>query len=181
MTSSKSRVADYIWQRIAQEVDTVFFLPGGGCGPLVDSLGQSGLMAVSCLHEQGAGFAAVAYGQYRGLGVVLGTSGPGATNLMTPCLAAWVDSISVIFITGQVGTNWIAAPGMRCRGTQEAPTVEMVKPITKDAWLTNAPHILERPADLMYGLNKMIATAKERRPGPVWLDVPLDIQGAQYE
>jgi acetolactate synthase-1/2/3 large subunit len=169
------RVSDAIWQRIAQEVDTVFFLPGGGCGPLVDALGQSGLRAVSCLHEQGAGFAAVAYGQYRGLGVCLATSGPGATNLMTPCLAAWVDSVPVLFITGQVPTKHIAPPGMRCRGTQEAPTVEMVKPITKLAILAH-----DR-ADFPGVLDLLIDEAKDGRGGPTWLDVPLDIQGVSYE
>jgi acetolactate synthase-1/2/3 large subunit len=169
------RVSDAIWQRIAQEVDTVFFLPGGGCGPLVDALGQSGLRAVSCLHEQGAGFAAVAYGQYRGLGVCLATSGPGATNLMTPCLAAWVDSVPVLFITGQVPTKHIAPPGMRCKGTQEAPTVEMVKPITKLAVTTH-----DR-ADFPGVLDLLIDEARDGRPGGVWLDVPLDIQSAEVE
>jgi acetolactate synthase-1/2/3 large subunit len=169
------RVSDAIWQRIAQEVGTVFYLPGGGCGPLVDALGQSGLRAVSCLHEQGAGFAAVGYAQHRGFGCVLATSGPGATNLMTPCLAAWVDSVPCLFITGQVGTNWLAAPGMRCKGTQEAPTIEMVKPITKLAILAH-----DR-ADFPGVLDLLIDEAKRGRPGGVWLDVPLDIQGAQYE
>src|SRR5512139_1642178 len=115
------KVADKIWERVAQEVDTVFYLPGGGCGPLVDALGQSGLKAVACLHEQGAGYAAVGYAQHRGFGVCLVTSGPGATNAMTPCLAAWVDSVPVLFISGQVMVKWLAPHGMRSRGTQEAP------------------------------------------------------------
>lgn len=172
-------VSQAIWQRISKEVDTVFFVPGGMCGPLVDALGQSGLHAVSCLHEQGAGFAAVGYAQHRGFGVCLTTSGPGATNAVTPCLAAWVDSVPVLFISGQARTDWLALDGMRSRGTQEAPTTGIVKPITKDAWLTDALYILDRPADLLYGLDKLIDTAKSDRPGPVWLDIPMDVQNAE--
>jgi acetolactate synthase-1/2/3 large subunit len=166
------RVSDAIWQRIAQEVDTVFFLPGGGCGPLVDALGQSGLRAVCTLHEQGAGFAAVAYAQHKGFAVALVTSGPGATNIMTPCLAAWVDSVPLLIISGQVMTRWLAMPGMRSRGTQEGPTIEMVKPITKMAVL------VDNPSDVDNFLEDAIATAKSGRAGPVWLDITMDTQNA---
>jgi acetolactate synthase-1/2/3 large subunit len=169
------RVSDAIWQRIAQETDTVFFLPGGGCGPLVDALGQSGLRAVCTLHEAGAGFAAVGFAQHRGFAVCLVTSGPGVTNAMTPCLAAWVDSVPVLFISGQAPRKHIASPGMRCKGTQEAPTVEMVKPITKLAIMATDP------ADFPGVLNLLIDEAKRDRPGGVWLDVPLDVQGMSYE
>jgi acetolactate synthase-1/2/3 large subunit len=164
------RVADLIWQRIAQEVDVVFYLPGGGCGPLVDALGQSGLQAICCLHEQGAGFAAVGYAQHKGFAVCLVTSGPGVTNAMTPCLAAWVDSVPVLFISGQAPLAHIAEPGMRSKGTQEAPTVAMVKPITKMAALITAP------SDVDNFLEDAITTAKGCRAGPTWLDIPLDVQ-----
>jgi acetolactate synthase I/II/III large subunit len=166
------RVSDAIWQRLAQEVEHVFYLPGGGCGPLVDALGQSGLRSVCTLHEQGAGFAAVAYAQYRGFGVALVTSGPGATNIMTPCLAAWVDSVPLLIISGQVMTRWLAMPGMRSRGTQEGPTAQMFDPITK-GWAQ--PHTSDY---VMFNLERLIGLAKEGRPGPVLLDVPMDIQGA---
>jgi len=164
------RVADKIFERLKQEVDTVFFLPGGGSGPLVDALGQSGLRAVCCLHEQGAGYAAVGYAQYHGFGVVLVTSGPGVTNAMTPCLAAWLDSVPVLFISGQVMVKWMALPGMRSRGTQEGPTVAMVRPITKWAVMMDKYDAT---------LELMITVAKEGRPGPVWLDVPMDVQNAE--
>jgi acetolactate synthase-1/2/3 large subunit len=167
------RISDLIWQRIAQETDTVFYLPGGGCGPLVDALGQSGLRAICCLHEQSAGFAAVGYAQHKGFAVVLVTSGPGVTNAMTPCLAAWVDSVPVLFMSGNVMRRWLATDGMRSRGTQEAPTVAMVKPITKDAIMPGDP------VEVMPILNIFINEAKDGRPGPVWLDVPMDIQGAE--
>jgi len=164
------RAADWVFEYLKQEVDTVFYLPGGGCAPLVDALGQSGLKAVCCLHEQGAGFAAVGYAQHKGLGVCLVTSGPGATNAMTPCLAAWVDSIPVLFISGQVMTKWIAPTRMRSRGTQEGPTIAMVKPITKGA------ELIRGVKGLKYWLPELIKVAQSLRQGPVWLDIPMEVQ-----
>jgi acetolactate synthase I/II/III large subunit len=166
-------ISQAIWERVKQEVDTVFYLPGGGCGPLVDALGQSGLRAVACLHEQSAGYAAVAYAQHRGFGVALVTSGPGATNIMTPCLAAWVDSVPLLIISGQVMVKWLATDGMRCRGTQEGPTVAMAKPITKFAEMPKESRFV------LWQLDDAIETAKSGRPGPVWLDVPMDVQNAE--
>mgnify|MGYP001608735730 CR=1 FL=1 len=166
------RVADVIFERLKQEVDTVFYLPGGGSGPLVDALGVSGLRAVCCLHEQSAGYAAVGFAQHHGFGVCLVTSGPGVTNAMTPCLAAWVDSVPVLFISGQVMVKWLALPGMRSRGTQEGPTIEMVKPITKSAVQPKGK------IGVVDTLGAMIVFAKKDRPGPVWLDIPQDIQAA---
>ena len=167
------RVADVVWQRLKQEVDTVFYLPGGLCGPLVDALDQSGLNAVSCLHEQGAGFAAVGYAQCHGFGVALATGGPGATNMMTPCLAAWMDSVPVLFISGTVPSDQIALPDMRSRGTQEGKTIKMVLPITKMA------ETLFNPPDADDSVATFIRTAKMGRPGPVWLEIPQDIQAMQ--
>ena len=169
------RVSDLIWQRIAQEVDAAFYLSGGLAADLVDALGYSGIQAVCCLHEQGAGFAAVGYAQHRGFGVCLTTSGPGATNAMTPCLAAWMDSVPVLFISGNVMTNWFAYPGMRSRGTQEGKTIDMVKPITKAAFTAHDS------ADVLPLLNLLIDEAKHGRPGPVWLEVPQNVQAAKVE
>ena len=166
------RIADAIMERLKREVDTIFYLPGGGCGPLVDALGQSGLRAVCCLHEQGAGFAAVGYAQHHGFGVCLVTSGPGVTNAMTPCLAAWVDSVPVLFISGQVMMRWLAPEGMRSRGTQEAPTVAMVEPITKWAWMADKTFEIRQ-------LEQAIEYAQDGRQGPVWLDIPMDVQNAE--
>jgi acetolactate synthase I/II/III large subunit len=164
------RCADALMNVLSQYVDTVFYLPGGGSGPLVDALGRSNLRGVCCLHEQGAGFAAVGYSMLRGLGVCLTTSGPGATNAVTPCLAAWLDSVPVVFISGQVMRKWAAAAGQRSFGVQEAPTQEIVRPITK---------FVHRPTsgrDAVNTLRTMILIAKNERPGPVWLDVPQDVQ-----
>jgi acetolactate synthase-1/2/3 large subunit len=167
------RLADAIWQRLKTEVDVVFYLPGGGSAPLNDALGQSGITSVVCSHEQGAGFAAVAYSQYHGFGVCLTTSGPGATNALTPCLAAWVDSVPVLFISGQVMVKWLAHPGMRSRGTQEGPIIDMVKPITKRA------RMVKNWQDAFYTLDVFIMHAKDKRPGPCWLDIPMDVQTAE--
>lgn len=167
------RVSDLIWQRLEQEIDTAFYLSGGIAADMVDALGYSKITPVCCLHEQGAGFAAVAYAQYRGFGVCLTTSGPGATNAMTPCLAAWMDSVPVLFISGNVMTQWEALPWMRSRGTQEGKTLEMVNPITK-AWAS-----LRDPADTLRVLDMLIEAAKEGRPGPVWLEVPQNVQAAK--
>lgn len=167
------KVSDAIWQRLAEEVDTVFMLPGGGCGPLVDALGQSGLRYVNCIHEQGAGFAAVGYAQHHGFGVCLVTSGPGVTNAITPCLAAWTDGVSCLFISGQVMRRWLALDGMRSRGTQEAPTISLVQSITK---LCIQP---EEVSEVMPSLESLIEIAKEGRRGPTWLDLCMDIQGAE--
>jgi acetolactate synthase-1/2/3 large subunit len=166
------RVADVIWQRLKQETEVVFFLPGGGCGPLVDALGQSGLKAVSCLHEAGVGWAAVAYGQYRGLGVALVTSGPGITNCITPIAAAWVDSSPLLVISGQVMTKSLALPGMRCRGPQEIDAVGITGAITKQS------KTVMTPSEALETLEEMIQLCKDGRMGPCVLDVPMDVQNA---
>jgi acetolactate synthase-1/2/3 large subunit len=166
-------VSDEIWARLKSEVGVVFFLPGGGCAYLVDALGRSGIKYVSCLHEAGAGFAAVGYAQHHGFGVCLTTSGPGATNAITPCLAAWMDSVPVLFISGQVQTKWLMMAGMRSRGTQEADIISIVKPITKRAFRASA-----LGKDLSHIIDRMIFEAKNGRPGPVWLDVEMNIQVA---
>lgn len=168
-------VSDAYWERLKKEVDTVFVLPGGGCAPLVNSLGLSGLRYVVCSREDGAGFAAVGFAQHHGFGVCLVTSGPGVTNAMTPCLAAFDDSVPVLFISGQVMVKWLAPRGMRSRGTQEAPTIEMVRPITKSA---------EQPLGVksaMYWLDYSIWKAQEGRAGPCWIDMPQDIQSMEVE
>lgn len=166
------RTADAIFARLAREVDTVFYLPGGGASFLVDALGLSGLRGVCCLHEQGAGYAAAAYAMLRGVGVCLTTSGPGASNAITPCLAAWVDSVPVIFISGQVQVRWLAN-GQRSKGVQEGPIIEMVRPITKYAV---QPHTAIETVD---ALDHALVVAREGRPGPCWIDIPQDVQAAE--
>src|SRR5512139_507514 len=119
------RAADAIFDILKDYVDTVFFVPGGQAAFLVDALGRSGLRAVSMLHEQGAAFAACGYAQARGgLGVCLTTSGPGAVNALAGCAAAWMDSIPVLFISGQA--NLHDDVNLRVRGVQSVDITNMV-------------------------------------------------------
>ena len=168
------RVADYIIHRLEEVTKHVFLLVGGGSMHLNDALYGSTLTPVFMLHEQGAAFAAQAYGHLRGLGVCMTTSGPGATNAITGCLAAWMDSTPVLFISGNVAqVNMATGTGMRYVGPQECDIVSMVKPITKMALMVQYPEWIEGAMD------KAIETATSGRKGPCWLDIPLDVQGAE--
>lgn len=171
------RVADAIFTRLARETDTCFFIPGGGSMFLVDALGHSSIRAVSAIHEQGAGAMAIGYAMASGrLGVCMTTSGPGATNAVTACLAAWTDSVPVLFISGQARVpTLVGNSGLRSRGVQEADIVQIVKPITKQAYQPETSGI-----DCMMALEDMITKCLSGRRGPCWLSVPQDVQGMQY-
>lgn len=167
------RVADAIFQRVAQETDTVYTVPGGGTMFLVDALGRSGLRYVAAIHEQGAGLMALGHAMLTGFGCCLVTSGPGVSNAITACLAAWTDSIPVLFISGQARSDTIAPAGMRSMGVQEAPTIAMVQGITKlsiefQQYWTIYEH-----------MTMLIGSCKSHRPGPCWLSVPQDVQGME--
>ena len=168
------RVADYIIHRLEHLTRHVFLLVGGGSMHLNDALYGSKLQPVFMLHEQGAAFAAQTYGHLTGLGVCMTTSGPGATNAITGCLAAWMDSTPVLFISGNVATgNMMTGTGLRYVGPQEADIISMVKPITKYA-------LCVKYVDWVEGaLDQAIEQATHGRKGPVWLDIPLDVQGAE--
>jgi len=169
------KVSEAIWDILKEYVDTVFFVPGGGSAYLVDALGRSGLNAVSCLHEQGAGFAALGYAQIRnGLGVCLVTSGPGATNAVTPCAAAWTDSVAVLFISGQARSDTlVTGTHLRTKGIQEIKIVPIVEHITK-----YAAQPIE--GEMARGLAlAMIRDCLSGRRGPCWLSIPLDVQAEE--
>ena len=167
-------VADYIFSEVAKYVDTVFFLPGGGSMYLVDALGRSGIKPVTALHEQGAGLMAVGYAMLHGLGVCLVTSGPGSTNAITACAAAWMDSIPVLFISGQARSNTlIGHTKLRTRGMQEVDIVKLVAPITKGFCQIAYKRQIE------WILPKLITDCMTGRRGPCWLSVPLDIQAEE--
>jgi acetolactate synthase-1/2/3 large subunit len=171
------KLSDYLWDFIAdQGVRHVFILAGGGSMFLVDSLGQNKrLEYVCCLHEQAAGMAAEAYAQFNGLGVCLVTSGPGGTNAITACASAWCNSMPVLFISGQVNTYQLKTPEQRFNGVQELDIISMVRPITKWAMQAERDFIDERGVYM----EDLIRCAKESRQGPVWLDIPLDVQSAE--
>ena len=168
------KLSDYVMQRVAEHVDTVFFVPGGGAMHLVDSLGRSGLQAVSMLHEQGAAFAAQAYAMYHGFGVCLVTSGPGATNAITGVAAAWMDSYPLMVISGQAKTDTLKKDmGIRSFGSQEVDIIPVVKSITK-----YAVSVLDGN-DIQNVMDTAFRESITGRPGPVWIDIPQDIQAVE--
>lgn len=173
------KISDYIMQFIADlGVDKVFYITGGGAMHLNDSLGRNEqLEGVCMMHEQGAAIAAEAYARiHEGYGVCLVTSGPGGTNALTGLAGAYIDSIPVIFISGQVKrADLIGNQGIRQFGIQEVDIISMAKPYAKYAVQ------IQQPEDIRYELEKAAAVAVNGRPGPVWLDIPLDIQAMQME
>lgn len=169
-------VADYILHYLEPYVRHIFVLTGGGAMHLNDAFNRSSIQPVFMLHEQGAGFAACAYAQMNGLGVCMTTSGPGATNAITPCLAAWMDSIPVLFISGGVQTSQRMRAGQRYNGTQEADIISMVEPITK--WANTLKNqSIEMLLDIV--IENFIYSAITPRKGPAWLEVPLDVQAME--
>jgi acetolactate synthase I/II/III large subunit len=181
MAMARIRVADYIAKRIVGAgVDTVFMVTGGGAMHLDDAIGRCpGLAYVCNHHEQACALAAEGYARQRGgLGVAVVTSGPGGTNTITGVLGQWHDSVPVLYVSGQVRRDTtVASTGLPLRqlGDQEADIVAIVSSITKHAVM------LTDPTRVRYELEKCLHLALSGRPGPVWLDVPVDLQGAQVE
>lgn len=172
------KVSDYIFHFLeAKGVRHVFMLPGGGAMHLVDSLGKSDIEYICCLHEQAAAIAAEAYGQHTNeIGVCLTTSGPGATNAITGVTAGWIDSTPMFILSGQAKReDLIGDSGVRQIGSQEVQIIDMVKPITK-----YAVQIMDAN-QIRYHLERAYFEATTGRKGPVWLSVPLDIQGTLVE
>lgn len=176
------RVSDYIVQylRDKHNIETIFTVSGGGCIFLIDSLGHTeGVNYIATHHEQAAAIAAEGYARMNNkLGACIVTSGPGATNAITGTLCSWLDSIPVIVISGQVNkeltTNYTRQP-LRQLGDQEYNIVESVKHMTKYAIQVN------NADDIRFHLEKACKLATSGRPGPVWLDIPLNIQSANIE
>src|ERR1700729_3900762 len=174
------KLSDYVIQFVANlGVKHVFLVPGGGAMHLNASLAQCPSIEPICnSHEQASAMAAEGYAKAtNGLGVCMVTTGPGGTNAITGVAGAWLDSTPVLFLSGQVkrpDRMFDAVTGkplgMRQLGVQEVDIVSIVAPITKYA-LT----VLE-PLDIRYELEKAVWLALNGRPGPVWLDIPLDVQ-----
>lgn len=168
------KVSDYIIQRLEKEVKHIFTIPGGGCIHLIDSLGKSNIEVVANLHEQGSGICAEAYSQYtNNIGVALVTTGPGGTNAITPITSAWLDSIPLLVLAGQVQKkDMVSHRSIRQLGFQEVNLVRMTQGITKySVSILNAD-------DVPYHLERALYLAKTGRPGPVVLEIPLDIQSS---
>jgi len=155
-----------------------FMLVGGAAMYLNDSLGKSDKIEyVACLHEQAAGVAAEAYARVTNKpGLVMVTSGPGGTNAITPVAAAYIESTPLFVLSGQVKrADMINGQGIRQQGMQEVDIVSIVSPITKYA------ACVVEPETIKYHLEKAWHEAVNGRPGPVWLDIPLDVQAARIE
>ena len=173
------KLSDYVIKRIAEQgIKHVFMLPGGVAMHLNDSLGREpGIEYVCTLHEQAAAMAAEAYARVtNNLGVAMVTAGPGGTNSITGVAGAYLDSTPCIFLAGQVsGADLKRDSGVRILGVQEIDMVSIIAPITK-----YAVTVMD-PASVRYHLEKAIYLARSGRPGPVWVEFPLDVQGAQVD
>lgn len=169
------KLSDAVARFLARHVRHAFVVSGGASLHLIHSIAEcEGIDYVCPHHEQAAGFAADAYARLHGLGCAIATSGPGATNLITPIATSYYDSVPVLYITGQVTTGRMTgASGVRQTGFQETPIVEMVRPVTKFAETLMQP---ERILDL---LQTAVDRAKSGRPGPVLVDIPDDLQRAE--
>ena len=152
--------------------ELVFGIPGGAVLPLYDALFESTkLRHVLTRHEQGAGHAAEGYAQASGkVGVMIATSGPGATNLVTPLADANLDSVPVVAITGQVGSSLLGTDAF-----QEADIRGVTMPITKHNF------IVTDAADIPAAISAAFHLASTGRPGPVLVDIPKDVQNAYME
>ena len=180
MGETHYRVADYIADFFySKGVRNVYSLPGGGAMHLIDAFTKHlGLNHVSFFHEQGASIAAEAAARTAGndIGICCVTTGPGATNAITAVAGAWIESSPLIIISGQVKTgDMLGTRKIRQSGVQEVQITKLVKPITKFCCLVRTsnevPDILE----------KAYCSAITGRKGPVWIDVPLDIQGTSIK
>ena len=173
------KLSDYAIDFVAHAgVKHIFMLAGGGCMHLADSVGRAkDLEYVCCLHEQACAFAAEAYAEYTNhLGAALVTTGPGGTNAVTGVAAAWIEGASCLFLSGQAKrADLIGTSGVRSMGPQEVDIVSIVRPITK-----YAKTILD-PQSIRYELEKAVHFATHGRRGPVWLDIPLDVQATMLD
>jgi acetolactate synthase-1/2/3 large subunit len=176
------KVSDYLVKRLEEHgVRDVFMISGGGAMHLNDSIGKSKKIKYYCNHhEQACAIAAEGYARTTGkIGVAIVTTGPGGTNTMTGLIGAWLDSIPVIFISGQVKyeTCIDSCRGIQLRqlGDQEINIIDMVKPVTKYA------KMIINPLEIGKVIDEAIEIAASGRPGPVWIDIPLNVQGAMID
>ena len=178
----KMRVADYIAAHLEKRgVRKVFLLAGGGMMHLIDAVGRKERLGYVCNHhEHACALAAEGYARQTGeLGVCYATSGPGATNTVTGVVECWQDSVPVLFVSGQSKLSQTIQGsklfGLRQFGTFEADIISIVRPVTKYAVF------IDDPKKIRFHLEKACALATSGRPGPVFIDIPVDIQGAQID
>lgn len=177
----KMKLAKYIAEfMVSNGIKDVFTVTGGGAMHLNDAFGhQEGLHSTYNHHEQACAIAAEGYARINNeIALVCVTSGPGGTNAITGVLGGWLDSIPMFIISGQVKretTLWSTDLPLRQLGDQEYNIIDSVRPMTKYAVMVTDP------SSIRYHLEKALFLAKNGRPGPVWLDIPLDVQAAVIE
>jgi acetolactate synthase I/II/III large subunit len=155
----------------AEGVDVVFGLPGGANLPTYDAFVTGGIRHILVRHEAGGGHAAEGYAKATGrVGVAFATSGPGATNLITPICDAMMDSVPVVFITGQVRTELLGTDGF-----QEADTIGITMPVVKHSVM------IQDPQELPRAIHEAFHIARTGRPGPVLVDIPMDLSRAEID
>src|ERR687895_2050378 len=155
----------------AEGVDVVFGYPGGANLPTYDAFVDAGIRHILVRHEQGGGHAAEGYAKATGkVGVAFGTSGPGATNLVTPIVDAMMDSVPTVFFTGQVRTELLGTDGF-----QEADTFGITMPIVKHSFM------IQHPTEIPRTIHEAFHLARTGRPGPVLIDMPVDLTRAEID
>lgn len=176
---SEEKVSDLVIQFLESKgIGHVFTVSGGGSMHLIDSLGSAKKLTYICNHhEQASTMAAEGYARLKqDVGACIVTTGPGGTNALTGVLGAWLDSVPLIVLSGQVSLSQLSE-GTGCRqiGDQEFDIVSTVRSMTKYAVM------IKDKRDVLFELEKAYYIATSGRPGPVWLDIPLDVQGALVE
>jgi acetolactate synthase I/II/III large subunit len=167
------KLSDYVAQFVQSlGIRHVFSVSGGGSMHLVDSFRD---LYIACHHEQAAAMAAESYARMNGIGCALVTTGPGGTNALTGVACAWVDSIPLLIISGQVTRDTMLSGGVRQMGVQETDIATLAKPITKYAVT------VRHEDDIRLELERAVYIARSGRPGPVWVDIPLDLQGKRID
>ena len=174
------KLSDYVAKFLADAgIKQVFVVTGGAAAHLIDSVAnQPELEYVCTQHEQAAAMAVDGYTRVTGhMGAAIATTGPGVMNLMTGMAGLYYDSLPAIFVTGQVSSSRLSriSPGVRQLGFQEAPHIELVKPVTKYAAL------IDDPTRIRYELEKAVHLATSGRPGPVLLDICDDVQRMEID
>jgi acetolactate synthase-1/2/3 large subunit len=155
----------------AEGVDVVFGLPGGANLPTYDAFVNGGIRHILVRHEAGGGHAAEGYAKATGkVGVAFATSGPGATNLITPICDAMMDSVPCVFITGQVRTELLGTDGF-----QEADTIGITMPVVKHSFM------IVHPQEIPRAIHEAFYIARSGRPGPVLVDIPNDLSRAEID
>lgn len=173
------KLSDYVIKRL-KETGTkhMFMLPGGGAMHLNDSLGKSKkIQYVNCLHEQACAIAAEAYARVNNqIGLLMVTTGPGGTNALTGVAGAFIESTPMFIVSGQVKrADMINGQGVRQQGMQEFDIISTVKSMTKYAALVDDPMMIR------YHIERALYEATHGRKGPVWLDIPLDVQATMID